>query len=342
MKKGKITEALGDGAAATERFIKEEIVARFGNPILNPLEDGSLVGIPESHIIVSTDSFIVDPPFYPQSNIGELAISGTVNDILATGGIPRYITMSLILSDDLDWTALHTVLDFMRTTAKKAGVELIAGDTKTIRLSRSTSFILVNTTGLGVPIISPKYTFPVSNALPDDLIIVTGEVGNHGLAVLSAREGLGFEHRVVSDTQPLNDLLVPLIRQFYPYIHCLRDPSRGGLAGVLVDISTASNVDIVIHYDHIPIQEEVAIGCSMLGMDPIDLVNEGKMVIVASPEGADAILNFLQSHTDGEKSAVIGRVTHPVAPRTGQVILQKENQKKRIIKPEKSGIPRLC
>ena len=342
MKNEFIHKHVGDGGAATDRFIREEIIERFGNPILNPLEDSNLAPIESSHILVSTDSFVISPLFFPNSNIGALAVSGTVNDLLASGGIPYFLTLSLILSEGFPVGDLRKILDAAKDTADACGVKIIAGDTKTVFLGKNSQpTLFINTTGIGVPIISPEKTFPVSESKAGDHIIITGQIGNHGLAVLSAREGLGFESRVYSDCQPLNNMIIPLIREFKHNIHSMRDPTRGGLAAALVDISQASQLDIFIDYSQIPIQKEVEFGCEMLGIDPLELVNEGKMVIVSNSHFSHEILAFLQLHVPGRESRIIGHLDIPRSSNC-RVVLQKEGKKTVVLKKEGLGIPRLC
>ena len=341
MNEDRISQQIGDGGAATDRFINEEIISRFGNPILAPLEDGSHLTLGSQDIIVTTDSFIVNPIFFPQSDIGALAIAGTVNDIVASGGMPRFITLSLIISEGLAVLSLRKILDSAKKVADQAGIQVIAGDTKTLFADHRHPSIFINTTGIGVPIVSSEYKFSLSEAKPGDLIIVTGPIGNHGLAVLSAREGLGFEHRVFSDCNPLNGLICPLVEHFHSDIHCLRDPSRGGLTGVLVDIAKSAGVDIEIDYAKIPIQKEVAFGCEMLGIDPMELVNEGKMAIVVKASSATKVVDFLRDHPLGTESAIIGKVKKRKTT-DGMVIMKKGIKKISLFKKESAAIPRLC
>ncbi|MBV6426824.1 MAG: Carbamoyl dehydratase HypE [Haliscomenobacter sp.] len=335
-----VSGILGDGGAVMDRFVRQQILSRFNNYILDPLEDASIVPIEEQHLIISTDSFIVDPPFFPNTSIGELSVAGTVNDILASGGIPKYLTLSLIISEGFPVIDLERILNDIKNLADKIPLKIIAGDTKTFKVGGQKPFIFINTTGVGVPIISFEYNFPVSNARIGDVIIVTGQIGSHALAVLSAREGLGFESRVFSDTAALADLIIPFVHLYYPYIHCMRDPSRGGLSGVLIDIATASNVDIEIQYNQIPIQNEVSFGCEMLGLEPIDLVNEGKMVLVVDGTTADDMLGFLRRHPLGKDSCIIGCISERHL--NGRVLLDRNGGKSRLFKPERPGIPRLC
>jgi hydrogenase expression/formation protein HypE len=335
-----VTLAHGDGGDITLSFIRDEILSRFGNPILNKLEDGGWAPINSTHIVISTDSYIVDPPIFPGGDIGKLAISGTVNDLLASGAIPYYLTFSLILPEGFPLFKLRQILDSAQHTAQSVGIEIIAGDTKVLG-KKANGGIYINTTGIGLPI-WPDRDYAVSNACVGDNIIITGSIGDHGLAVLSAREGLGFEQRVQSDCAPLHELIIPLLKTV-DGLHCLRDPTRGGLAGVLVDIAESSKVDLLIYEDSIPIKEEVRFGCEMLGIEPISLLNEGKMVIVVAPEETNKTLTKLRDHPLGRESMVIGTAQHlHLRSSIGLVTLNNGYVNRLVERPRSQSLPRLC
>jgi hydrogenase expression/formation protein HypE len=333
-----ITLAHGDGEAATLRFIRDEILTRFGNPILDMLEDGSWITLDSIHVVVSTDSYIVEPPVFPGGDIGELAVSGTVNDLLASGAVPHYLTFSLILAEGFPLSMLRRILDSVRQTAQSAGIQIVAGDTKVLGKQANVG-ICINTTGLGLPIRLGK-DYAVSNACAGDNIIITGSVGDHGFAVLSAREGLGFEQRIQSDCALLHELMIPLLNTF-DGIHSLRDPTRGGLIGVLIDIAESSAVDVFVDEGAIPVKKEVHFGCEMLGLDPLNLVNEGKMVIVVAPGQTNEVIGQLRQHPLGDESAVIGTV-QPALSSPGRLILRKDQVERVVVRPEGQALPRLC
>jgi hydrogenase expression/formation protein HypE len=333
-----VTLAHGDGGAATLRFIREEILTRFGNPTLDSLEDGSWFTVGSTPLVVSTDSYVVYPPVFPGGDIGRLAVSGTVNDLLASGALPVYMTLSLILVEGFPIEQLERILDSAQQTARPVGVQIVAGDTKVLD-RQAGSGIFINTTGLGLPI-KPGKTFAVSNARAGDRIIVTGSVGDHGLAVLSAREGLGFEQRIRSDCAPLHELLVPLIDEF-DGIRALRDPTRGGLVGVLIDIAESSSVDVFVERAAIPVKREVHSACEMLGLDPLSLVNEGKMVLVVDPEQADGVLARLRRHPLGYESAAVGTARVKRAS-TGRLFISQGGTNRMVPRPEGQPLPRLC
>jgi hydrogenase expression/formation protein HypE len=333
-----ITLAHGDGGDVTLEFIREEILSRFGNPVLNKLEDGSKILIANKSIVISSDFYIVDPPIFPGGDIGRLAISGTVNDILSSGAIPRYLTLGLLIDVGFPLSQLRYILDSAQLAAQSVGIEIIAGDTKVLE-NRAKPGVYINTTGVGLPLWAER-SFNVSDARIGDDVIVTGTIGNHGLAVLSAREGLGFERRVLSDCAPLHDLIIPLI-ETVDGLHCLRDPTRGGLAGVLVDIAESSSVDLHIEEEAIPIQEEVRFGCEMLGIEPINLLNEGIMVVVVSREETNQALEKLRSHPLGRSSRVIGSVQESCWP-IGRVILETSLAHRILRRFNSMSLPRLC
>ena len=333
-----ITLAHGDGGGVTMKFIRDEILNRFGNPILNVLEDGSWIPLKCEQVVISTDSYIVDPPIFPGGDIGKLAIAGTVNDLLASGALPLYLTLSLILTEGVPLSSLSVILDSAQQTAQAARVQIVAGDTKVLERQPKTG-IYINTTGLGLPM-APRRNYAVSNAMPGDKIIVTGAVGDHGLAVLSAREGLGFETRVQSDCAPLHDLIIPILRVF-DAIHSMRDPTRGGLLGTLIDIAESSTVELLVEREAIPIKSEVRFGCEMLGLDPLSLANEGKMVLVVAPEQADGVLAHLRRHPLGSESALIGEVLRQEF--RGNCVVMKQGRTKRLaMRPAAQSLPRLC
>jgi len=333
----KISMADGAGGAASLRLIKNEILSRFGNPALNLLEDSSWISLGGRQLIVTADSHIVTPPIFPGGDIGSLSIAGTVNDLIASGAKPMFLTLSLIIGEGFPLRTLQKILDSIAYTANIAGVQIIAGDTKVVE--ERPEILFIHTSGFGLPL-DPEKDYSVANAQVDDWIIVTGTMGDHGLAVLSHREGLGFEHRVESDCAPLNNLLLPILKEF-DQIHSLRDPTRGGLIGALADIAESSGVDLLIWRDRIPVKAEVSFGCEMLGIDPLELVNEGKMVVVVSSSQLEALLFRLQSHPLARESNIIGKV-QSLRGRTGQVLFDERNEIKLVQRPEGMPIPRLC
>lgn len=329
--------AIGDGGAATLRFVREEILLRFDNESLSPLEDASTVDVPGGRTLITTDGYLVDPPIFPGGDIGKLAICGTVNDLVAKGAVPRYVTLGLVLSEQLPLELVRRVLDSAAHTARQVGVQVVAGDTKVIPAAAGLG-ICICITGIGIPLHSGR-SYLLADARPGDVVVVTGAIGAHALSVLSVREGLGFEQRVQSDCAPLHDLLLPILRDTEG-LRAMRDPTRGGLKGVLFDIAEAARAEVEVDEACVPVQEEVRFGCEMLGLDPLDLVNEGKMVLIVSPEACDSILRRLRAHPLGRESALIGRLTK--AADTPRVLARRNGRQLLLVRPEGQAVPRLC
>ena len=333
-----ITLADGTGGVETSRFIQTEILSRFGNPILSSLEDSSWVLDALSPLIITTDSYVVNPPVFPGGDIGKLAISGVINDLLASGAIPKYVTLSLILSEGTPLALVRQALDSISEIARAFNIKIVAGDTKVIE--KNLNKIFINMVGIGTPISTEK-NYSLVNAQPGDKIIVTGTIGDHGFSILSFREGLGFERRVSSDCAPLINMLLPIMKKFKK-IHSMRDPTRGGLLGVLLDIVENSKNDILIDTANIPIRPEVYFGCEMLGLDPLHLVNEGKMVLVVGDEEVLEVLSALRLSNLGQEAAIIGEIK-PSGSDQGKLLLRNVNGQIRIaIRPEGVVLPRLC
>jgi hydrogenase expression/formation protein HypE len=328
----------GDGSNATLQLIKEKIVSRFDNPILRNLEDGCWIDTKGDQIVVSTDSYIVDPIIFPGGDIGKLSITGTINDLIASGARPEYITLNLILAEGLDMKILDQILDSIKYTSDATGVKIVAGDTKVLKSNAHIS-VIISTTGIGMPV-RKNLDFSVSNAKAGDDVIITGTIGDHSLTILSVREGLGYEQRISSDCAALDKLILPLIEKF-DGIHCMRDPTRGGLTGVFCDIAEGSSVDLQIDKTKIPMKQEILFGCEMLGIDPLGLVNEGKMIMVVEPSQTKDILRELKRVDLGTNSAVIGAVSSK-RNTVGRVMLQNGQSTTFLQRPEGAPIPRLC
>ena len=300
---------VGAGCGRTARFIREEILTRFTAPALSELEDAAVVELNGAQVAISTDSYIVDPPIFPGGDIGRLAVCGTVNDLVASGATPRFLTFGLVMAEGTSWIEVRTTLDSAAAAAREAGVTIVAGDTKVVQESRALR-LCINTTGIGT-LVHAGRSYALRNAQPGDAIILTGTIGDHSLAVLSVREGLGFESRVQSDCAPLASMILPLLER-HAEVRALRDVTRGGLRGVLCDLADNACVDLEIDLDAVPIQDEVRAGCAMLGLDPIDMVNEGKMIVVVEASRLDDVLKSLRGHRQGRASAVIGQVNERV------------------------------
>ncbi len=308
-----ITLAHGSGGKAMRDLIDDIFVKNFSNPnnpTLSQLEDQAKFDLANlmqlgDKLAFTTDSYVVDPLFFPGSNIGELAINGTVNDLAVGGAKPLYLSCSVILEEGLSVETLRQVAQSMQAAAQKANVQIVTGDTKVVQRG-AVDKLFINTTGIGV--IRPNICISASNIKPGDAIIINGEIGNHGTAILIARGELALESDIKSDCQPLHDLVATIL-DVCPEIHAMRDATRGGLATVLNEFALTSNVGIRLEEKSIPIREEVKGVCEILGLEPFYLANEGKLVVAVASENADKVLSTMKSHPAGKNAAIIGEVT---------------------------------
>ncbi len=326
----------GGGGLRSRQLIRDIIVRHLANPVLDELDDGACLSIAGKNIVFTTDSFVVRPLFFPGGDIGKLAVCGTVNDLAMMGAEPRYLSLGLIIEEGLPLADLERVIISMRRALDEAGVKVVTGDTKVVE--RGMGFgLFVNTAGIGVRL--PKADTRVVNARPGDAVIVTGMLGDHGAAVMACREGLNLESGLVSDAAPLWNLVGPLLRKDLD-IHCLRDPTRGGLAAALNDIAESSRVGIRLVEKELPVRKEVQGICRLLGLDPLNIACEGRAVIVCPARNAGAALDSLRSRAAGRDAKVIGRVVKE--PR-GLVILETGLGGERIVEtPMGEDLPRIC
>ena len=311
--------AHGAGGRMMADLISSVFAPPLDNPYLRQMADAAVLQPPVSgpRLAISTDSFTVRPLFFPGGDIGSLAIHGTVNDVAMSGARPLWLTAAFILEEGLEMAVLERVVRSMAQAAKAAGVLVVAGDTKVVERGHGDG-IYINTTGVGV--LPEGVAVGPDQAQPGDVVLVSGTMGDHGIAVLSRREGLAFETALVSDSAPLNGLVEALLAAA-PHTHCLRDATRGGLAAALNELAGTSAVGVEIEEAAVPIQPPVAAACEMLGFDPLTVANEGKLVAFVPPGEAVAALAALRAHPLGRDAARIGVITgeHPalVLARTG-------------------------
>ncbi|MEP7271707.1 MAG: hydrogenase expression/formation protein HypE [Acidobacteriota bacterium] len=304
-----ITMAHGSGGKAMRDLIQDVILGAFNNPLLAPLEDQAVIGLDElmrggDRLAFTTDTFVVHPLFFPGGDIGTLAVNGTVNDLAMSGARPLYLSCGLVLEEGLPVETLRRVTMSMRGAADLAGVSVVTGDTKVVERG-SADKLFINTAGIGV--VPPGINISASRARAGDQVIVNGYLGDHGCAILLARNELALETDVETDCQSLSDL-VQVMLKIGPDIHCLRDATRGGLATVLNEFAQSSRVGIRVNESALPVRETVRGACEILGLDPLYLANEGKLVAVVAPEHADALLEAMRSHPAGAQSAIVGDV----------------------------------
>ncbi len=294
----------GGGGQLSAELIEHLFVPAFGNGQLAELADAAVLD-PGGLISFSTDTFVVRPRFFPGGNIGELAVNGTVNDVAMRGAIPRYLSIGLILEEGLPLAELGVIVESMAAAAAHAGVTIVTGDTKVVDRGHGDG-VFINTTGIGT--LRDGADIRPQRAEPGDVIIVSGNVGDHGMAIMSVREGLEFEASIVSDTAALNHMINDVLDTGAD-VHVLRDPTRGGLAASLNEIANAADVGVLLDERAIPVDRTVAAACELLGMDPMYVANEGKVVVFVPAADADRVLGTMRSHPEGINATIIGEVT---------------------------------
>ena len=299
----------GSGGRMSADLVQRVFLPRFANAYLDRLDDQAVVDIAGQRLAFSTDSFVVRPLFFPGGDIGRLAVNGTVNDLAMAGARPLYLSAGFILEEGLALDDLAAIADSMRTACQEAGVLLVTGDTKVVNKGNGDQ-CFINTTGIGV--VEHPWLLSADQAQPGDLVILSGSIGDHGMAVMSRREGLEFETEITSDTAPLFDLVATLL-DGSAEIRCLRDPTRGGLASTLNELALASGVGIDLEEARIPVRPPVYAACELLGLDPLYVANEGKLVAIVGAAEADAVVGRMRRHPLGADTCIIGVVTdeHP-------------------------------
>ncbi len=304
LKQGRVELAHGGGGRAMVQLVAELFARHLGNDLLAQGNDGAVLPEPGGRLVVATDSHVVSPLFFPGGDIGCLAVHGTVNDVAVMGGEPRYIAAGFILEEGFPLADLARIVASMAAAARRAGVKLVAGDTKVVERGKGDG-VFITTTGVGV--LPPGLALSGDRARPGDVVFLSGPIGEHGMAILSVRENLGFDAPILSDTAPLNGLTAAMLASG-AHLRLMRDPTRGGLAATLNEIAQQSGVGIHIDETAIPIRPAVAAGCELLGLDPLNLANEGRLVAVCAPEDADRLLAAMRTHPLGAEAALIGEV----------------------------------
>lgn len=329
--------AHGGGGTASSRLIEELFLPAFKNPLLESLSDAALIETPSSgRFAFTTDTFVVDPIIFPGGDIGSLAVYGTVNDLAVSGAVPKYLSAGFVIEEGFGFDDLKKIVTSMGDAAKRSGVFIVTGDTKVVPRGGADK-IFINTSGVGfVPDgvdISPK------RVKEGDRIILSGSIGDHGIAVLTRRSGMEFETDVVSDSRPLNALAAKII-DAEPDVHMMRDPTRGGLAATLCEIAATSGKGILIEEKAIPIMESVRSVCEILGLDPLHVANEGKLVAFVPARSADKVLSAIKSGHEGKNAAIIGTVGEA---EPGRVEMKTTFIGNRIIEPTVGDqLPRIC
>lgn len=324
----------GSGGAASQRLIKNCFAARFANPVLDQMDDAALLAVSGARLAVSTDSFTVSPLFFPGGSIGSLAVHGTVNDVAMRGARPLYLCCGMIIEEGLPMRQLEAIAQDMADAARMSGVIIVSGDTKVVPRGACDG-IFINTTGIGEVIASQPPG--ADRARPGDAILVSGSMGDHGLTIIASRENFDFLGELRSDSAPLAALACALVEK--TDVHVLRDPTRGGLGVTLNEIAGQSGVGMEIEEKLVPIGDAVRSGCAILGLDPLYLANEGKLICILPADQAERALEIMRSFASGD-AAIIGQVT---AKNPGRLSLITPIGGRRILTvPEGGPIPRIC
>ena len=336
MNSGTIQLDQGSGGRATHELVEDLFVKVLENEYLREMNDSALVEVQDGQIAMTTDSYVVDPIFFPGGNIGSLAVHGTVNDLAMRGARPLYLTAGFILEEGLPLELLAQIVASMAEAAREAKVLIVAGDTKVVPRGKADK-IFINTAGIGI--VPPGVKIGGQYAQPGDAVLINGTIGDHGMAVLCKREGLAFENEIQSDSASLNDLVAKML-DACPHIHVLRDPTRGGVATTLNEIAQQSGVGIRLFEEALPIREDVAGACELLGLDPLYVANEGKVLACVPADSAAEVLKAMQSHPLGKRACQIGEV---VAADTGRVFLRTRIGGHRLVDMLRGEqLPRIC
>lgn len=326
----------GSGGRLSADLIQHLFVPLFNNPALSGLNDQAVLDVGGMKLAFTTDSYVIHPLFFPGGNIGSLAVHGTINDLAVSGAQPLFLSAGYILEEGLPMNDLGLIVTAMANACQQAGVQLVTGDTKVVNRGHGDG-IFINTAGIGI--VPPDVHIAADQARPGDAILVSGTIGDHGMAIMSVREGLNFETEIMSDSAPLHTLIAAMLG-VTKSIHCLRDATRGGVAAVLNELAEQSKVGFSLNETAIPIRPAVMAACEMLGMDPLYVANEGKLVAVVPGEQADAVLEAMHHHPLGQNAAIIGRVVdeHP-----GMVVAQTAIGGRRVVDmPLGEILPRIC
>ncbi|MGP8219626.1 MAG: hydrogenase expression/formation protein HypE [Limisphaerales bacterium] len=328
--------AHGGGGKLMHQLIGQMFLSAFSNPLLETQHDSTVVEWTGKKLAFTTDSYVVRPIFFPGGDIGSMAVHGTVNDLAMSGARPLYLSSAFILEEGLRMETLWRVVCSMRDAAQSCGVQIITGDTKVVDKGKGDG-LFINTAGIGV--IEHEQTIAPQNVRPGDGVLVSGDLGRHGMAIMAVREGLAFESRIESDSAPVHEVVLELIRAGVE-IHCLRDLTRGGLASALNEIAEVAGVKIAIEEKSVPVREDVHAACEMLGLDPLHVACEGRFAAFVAAKDVERALQIMRGHDEGTGSAVIGQVAESSTP---LVTLKSAIGANRILDmPSGEQLPRIC
>jgi hydrogenase expression/formation protein HypE len=331
-----IVLAHGSGGTMSRKLVEDVVLREFGNPLLEPLHDGAIFSVNGARLAFTTDTYVISPIFFPGGDIGRLAVHGTVNDLAMCGARPLHLSVGFILEEGLPLADFHRIVRSMREAADAAGVTLATGDTKVVDRGK-VDRIFINTSGIGL--VPEGVEIDPRRARPGDRILISGTIADHGIAILSVREGLEFETKIASDTAALNGLVEALLAVTRD-VRVLRDPTRGGLASALCEIARSSGQGIQLVETAIPVREDVSAACEILGLDPLHVANEGKLVAFVPEADAEAALAAMRAHPLGRDAAIIGEVT---AAHAGMVSMKTRIGGSRVVDMlAGEQLPRIC
>jgi hydrogenase expression/formation protein HypE len=326
----------GSGGKLSAELLRDIFLPAFHNPVLSRLNDQAIVSVNGSMIAVTTDSFVVQPLFFPGGDIGSLAVHGTVNDLAMGGAQPLFLTVAFIIEEGLAMDVLRRVVASLQRAAADAGVQVVTGDTKVVERGKGDG-IFINTTGIGL--VPEGIELSADRARPGDIVLLSGSIGDHGIAILAQREGLEFESTIESDSAALHTLTSEMLRASKA-IRCMRDPTRGGLSSALNEIAAQSRVGIELEESAILVREEVKGACEMLGLDPLYVANEGKLIAIVDPGVADEVFSAMRTHPLGRQAQIIGKV---IAKNAGLVTMRTSLGTTRIVDMLAGDqLPRIC
>jgi len=302
---GRVNLSHGAGGRAMNQLIEDIFHKAFDNDWLRAGNDQSAFDVAQGRMVMTTDGYVVSPLFFPGGDIGTLAVNGTINDIAMAGATPLYLSAGFIIEEGFPFAELERIASSMGRASREARTPIITGDTKVVERGKADG-VFISTAGVGR--LPPGLDLRADAARPGDVVIVSGSIGDHGVAVMSKRENIEYDTEVTSDTAALHGLVAAMVAAGAPHLRLMRDPTRGGVAATLNEIANQSRVGIYIHEEKIPLKPEVAAACEFLGLDPLHVANEGKLIAVVAPEGAQAVLGAMRSHPLGRESAVIGQI----------------------------------
>ncbi len=295
----------GSGGLASQELISNLFLKYLDNPALHQLEDCAILEERKGKIAMSTDSYVVDPIFFPGGNIGELAINGTINDLAMRGATPIALSLGLIIEEGFSLEKLERIIESIGESSSKAGVDVVTGDTKVVPQGKADG-IFINTSGIGI--VEHHCNIAGNLAKPGDAVIISGTLADHGITIMSSQAGIGIEGNIQSDTQPLHHLVAKILTTAPEAVHVMRDPTRGGLATSLCEIAASSKVAIHLEQDRLPIRPAVNVACELIGLDPLYLANEGKFLVICKAESAEKIVDTMRQTEAGKDATIIGRV----------------------------------